>query len=170
MVTETTYQDIKEILSDPDQPRVKIPYYIIDSEEGNVTVLSAGRNGEEYNKTFGLIHTYPGVINLTCLYGQGLLLIQRFNEEGDGAREVKLYSLRPGKNIEIPSGYAHVIINTGKQYLITLDNLLKNNRFINRGPLIGNHGLAYYVIEKKGEISLEKNPNYKYPPEIFMEG
>lgn len=154
---------------DTEQPRVKEPYFLIQSEEdGNITVVASGKNGIEYNKTFGLVNKFPGVINLHCLFGQGLLVLQRNDFEGT-LKEIKVFSLRPGSSVEIPANSSYCLVNTGRHFLVTLDNMLNNPKYHTTEPILVTKGLAYYVIEKKGEIAFEKNPNYKFHPQLVME-
>lgn len=166
MITARTRVELKEVLMDSKAPGVKEPYFVIRGEEGqNVTILSPGLNGIEFNKTYGHFHNYAGVEIYHIVYGQGILIMQRNDEEGE-AKEVKVVSLRGGMNVEIPAGYGHALINVGKTYLVTIDNAPADPKAHNFEPVKQKQGLAYYVIDKKGEIGFEPNRNYKLHPQI----
>ncbi len=167
MIKQITGQDLKSVLMDPKGGVLKAPYSIIPSPETeeNVTIILSGKNGSEYNKTIGFIQKYPAALKYRCLYGQGVVIIQRNDEEGS-AKEIRVSSIRPGMDIEVPSGYAHSISNIGKSFLVVVDNAPKEDKYKFEDPILSHKGLAYYVIDKKGEVAFEKNPNYLYHPQI----
>lgn len=168
MVSVTKIDQLRNVLMEPKSKKViKEPYFTIRSNlnKETLTVLDAGTNGFEFNKTIGFFHLFPGVLIYRCLYGQGILIIQK-SDESEEAKEVKVVGLRPGTEIEVPSGYGHTIINTGKNFLVMADNTPENGKFIDVEPLKKKHGLAYYVVDKKGDISFERNPNYNFHPQI----
>lgn len=166
MITVRTRQELRDVLMDPKAPGVKEPYSVIHGEAGqNITILTSGKNGEEFNKTYGHFHNYQGVETYNVVYGQGVLILQRNDENGE-AKEFKVMSLRGGTTVEIPSGYGHTLVNIGKTYLVVVDNAPVGDRFHNFEPLKQKRGFAYYVIDKKGEIGFEANPNYHTHPQI----
>lgn len=133
--------------------------------EENLTFILAGKNGLEFNKTMGFAYRFPGVLIYKCIYGQGILAIQKNDELGE-AKEFRVVGLRPGVEVEIPSGYCHTLINTGKGFLVTIDNGAKEDKYRDSDGIQDKHGLSYYVIDKKGEIGFEKNLNYTFHPQI----
>lgn len=141
---------------------------IENSTDGNLTVVSSGKNGAEYNKTYGLTHTYPGVVTLHCLFGHGVIMTQRYGPEGD-VKEVKVHPLRPGATIEIPSSTSYCLVNTGRSLLVTIDNFQNNAKHISTDFLTEHKGMAYYVVERKGEVAFDRNPNYRFHPQLVME-
>lgn len=164
-----SYQELKPVLLETEDPKVKEPYITVDSPtDGNLTIISSGRNGSEYNKTFGSVHTYPGVVSVHCLYGHGILMTQRFSPEGD-VKEVQVHQLRPGKAIEVPSQTAYCIYNTGRHFLVAFDNFATKQRHSDETLIRQYKGLCYYVVERKGEIAFDKNPNYSFHPQLVME-
>ncbi len=169
MIETRTRQDLKDVLMDPKAPGVKDPYFVIRGEAGqNITVLTPGLNGNEFNKTYGHFHNYQGVEIYHVVYGQGVLLMQRNDEMGE-AKEVKVVSLRPGMTVEIPSGYGHALINVGKTYLVVIDNSPTGKNVHNFEPVKEKQGFAYYVVDKRGEVGFEPNPNYRMHPQITTE-
>lgn len=166
MITATTHKDLEPVLMEPKAPGIKEPYLIIKSEnEENITVLSSGKNGVEYNKTLGYFHTYPGVEVYHCVYGQGIMIMQRNDANGD-VKEVKVAGIRPGSVIEVPSGWGHALINTGKNLLVVVDNAPHNAKTMESDSVKEKQGFAYYIIDKKGNIAFEENPSYPYHPQI----
>lgn len=169
MIDQKTYTELKPVLMDPTEPKVKDPYLVIpNSSDGNLTVVSSGKNGSEYNKTYGLTHTYPGVVTLHCLFGHGVIMTQRYGPEGD-VKEVKVHALRPGTTVEIPSSTSYSLTNTGRGLLVTIDNFQNNAKHISTEFITEHKGLAYYVVERKGEVAFDKNPNYRFHPQLVME-
>ena len=180
MITATDLRQIQGVLMNPDLSEIKanltkqltfpqsnLAYFTFVSQDTdeNVTFLMPGKNGVEFNKTYGFFHIFPGVLIYRCIYGHGVVLIQKNDSEGE-AKEIRVVAVRPGVEIEIPSGYGHSIINTGRTFLVLVDNGPKDERYRDADPLKTKHGLVYYVIDKKGEVSFEKNLNYSYHPQI----
>ena len=108
-----------------------------------------------------------GVNVYQCLYGQGILLMQRNDEAGE-AKEFKVATLSQSKQVEVPAGLVICIINVGRNFLVVHGPLIENEELESK-TIIERHGLAYYVVEKKGEIAFEQNPNYSVHPQISTE-
>ena len=168
MIISKTYQDLKPVLMDSGAPKVRQPYYVIDADQQSIFVLSYGQNGSEYNKTEGFLSTYNGVHTFQCLYGQGAILMQRNDEVGE-AKEFKVSTLNPGRQVLVPAGWAMCLVNVGKNLLVVLGNIDINSKNITVKPILEKKGLAYFVVEKKGEIALEQNPSYRVHPQITTE-
>lgn len=168
MIINKTSKDLKSVLMKGVKAQLKHPYSIINDLEQAIFVVFAGMNGEEFNKTEGFVSNYPNMQIFQCLFGQGVLLMQR-NDQTQEAKEFKVVSLREGRQVGIPAGWAMCLVNVGKTFLVVLGNLDVNSKFIDPKPILQKHGLAYYVVEKKGEISFEENPNYLNHPQITTE-
>lgn len=168
MVITKTYQELKPVLMEPGKERVKEPYYIIDANQQSIFIVSPGQNGAEYNKTEGFLSNFTGVHTFVCLYGQGILLMQR-NEQNGEAKEFKLVTLNAGRHVLVPAGWAMCMVNTGKNLLVVLGNVDINSKDLDSKPIFDKGGLAYFVVEKKGEIGFEQNPNYSLHPQITTE-
>lgn len=168
MVVTKTYQDLKPVLMEPGPNKVKEPYYVIDADEQSIFVVSTGQNGVEYNKTEGFLSTFTGVHTFQCLYGQGVILMQRNDEMGE-AKEFKVLTLNPGRQVLVPAGWAMCLVNIGKNLLVVLGNIDINSKYIQTKPILEKGGLCYFVVEKKGEVALEQNPKYRVHPQIIME-
>lgn len=168
MIEARTRQELKEVLMDPKAPGVKDPYFVIRGEAGqNITILTPGLNGQEFNKTYGHFHKYQEVEIYHVVYGQGVLILQRNDENGE-AKEVRVVSLRSGTTTEVPAGYGHALINIGKTYLVVIDNAPASPKAHDFAPVKEKHGFAYYVVDKKGEVGFESNPHYKLHPQISV--
>lgn len=168
MVITKTLKDLKPVLMDSKAKGVKEPFYIIEGEEQVVFIVSPGVNGDEFNKTLGHFYRYQGVQVYSVSFGQGVLLMQRNDELGE-AKEFKFVNLHPGRQVAVPTGWATCLVNTGKNFLMVIRNSVLSKKFMDEESIIKKHGFAYYVIDKKGDISLEKNPNYRVHPQITTE-
>lgn len=168
MITPTQLNSLKGVAMDPSKS-TKEAYYTINSAETGetLTVISSGKNGVEYNKTHGYFNKYQGPVVYRCLYGHGIILIQRNDAEGN-AKEVRIAGIRPGAEVEVPAGCGHTVINTGKSFLMVADNSPTGDKYKDFETIKDEQGLAYYVIEKKGEIYFEKNKNYSYHPQLAI--
>lgn len=147
---------------------IKTPYYLITDQSQVIFAISPGRNGIEFNKTSGYLNNFPGIQTYQCLYGSGILLMQRIDERGE-AKEFKMVRLTPHKQVNAPVGWIICLINTGNNFLIVLRNSILNENYKIPKSIVEKRGLVYYVIEKKGEIAFEPNPNYHMHPQITAE-
>ena len=167
MVITKLAQDLKPVLVKGSKAGVKEPYYLIENQEQVIFVLSSGRNGNEFNKTVGYFSNYPGMQIYQCLYGSGILLMQR-NDSG-GAKEFKVVTLNSGRQALVPVGWGMCLVNTGNNFLIVLRTSSLDEKYQDAKPILEKQGLVYYVVEKNGEISFEENPNYSFHPQITTE-
>lgn len=168
MIIGKSRKEIKDVLMEPQRSGVKEPYYLIQEGDQVIFVVSSGLNGSEFNKTEGFISSFLGIHIFQCLYGQGLMLLQRNDVAGE-AKEFKVVTLSSGKQVELPSGWAMCLVNLGKNLLIVLGNLDMQSKELESRSIREKQGLAFYVIEKKGEIAFEQNPNYNLHPQITAE-
>src|SRR3989344_1196164 len=166
MIEPHSRQLLKEVMMDPKSEGVREPYFVIRGDEGqNITILSPGKNGNEFNKTYGHFHNYQGVEIYRVVYGQGILVMQRNDEIGE-AKEVSVSNLRSGMTVEVPAGYGHALVNIGKTYLVVIDDAPNTPRANNFELVKEKHGFAYYIVDKKGEVGFEPNSNYHLHPQI----
>lgn len=168
MITTVSYKDLKPVLMDPRARGVKQPYYLIKGNDQVIFVLLPGKNGSEYNKTIGYFSNYPGVNIYQCLYGQGVLLMQRSDEQGE-AKEFKVVSLNSGRQVEVPAGWAMCLVNIGRSFLVVVYWPKIDEKDLDSKPIIEKQGLVYWVVDKKGEVAFEANPNYPIHPQISTE-
>lgn len=160
MIITKTSKDLRPHLMDPKAGVIKNPYYLITEDEQTIYVVSPGLNSMEFNKTAGTISTYEGLTLYQCLYGQGILALQRNDDQGE-AKEFKVVTLNAGRQVGVPAGWASCLVNVGKGFLVVLKSGGHGE--------VEKQGLAYFIVEKKGEIGFEQNPKYKVHPQIATE-
>lgn len=174
---------MQPVLKNPAEPGPSIHYYMIrgGKDQQNVTVWEPGTVGDEYIKTFG--HYHIGDLDETywVVHGEGVLLMQTLRDQNDPTA-VDLFRAIPvkaGDEIYIPSGHGHLVANTGRTFLVTIDNSPVN--FSDRDPVsLPGHadysmvekmrGFAYYVVERDGRPALVKNSAYKSIAEEELNG
>lgn len=173
-----THEKMQEVLMDPAGPGPAFHYYMIRGgvEQKNITIWEPGTVSGEYIKTYG--HYHVGQLSETywLLYGQGIVLLEKLALDSNGqmiadeVEEFKAIPVSQGDTIAIPSGYGHLVANTGTTYLVTADNSPVDFTEKDPASLPGHadyhlvqqtHGFAYYVVEHEGKPALKKNPNYK---------
>ena len=173
-----SHEKMQEVLMDPNAKGPSIHYYMIRGgvNQKNITVWEPGTVGEEYIKTYG--HYHVGDLDETywILFGEGVALLQKRavdekgNELADVIEEFKAIKVKPGDELYMPSGYGHLVANTGKTYLVTADTSPVDFEEKDPASLPGHadyqpvqqmKGFAYYVVEKNGQPVLKKNPLYK---------
>ncbi len=168
MVITKTNKDLKPVLMTQSEGKIKEPYYLIIDNDQVIFVISAGHNGIEFNKTVGYFSNFPGMQLFKCLYGKGILIMQRNDENGE-AKEFKVVSLNPGRQIVVPAGCGMCLVNISTNLLVVIRNNKLDKKYKNSKPILEKGGFAYYIVEKKGEISFEPNPKYLIHPQITPE-
>ena len=161
----------------PDAPGPSIHYYMIrgGSDMRNVTVWAPGTVGGEFIKTYG--HYHVGQLDETygIILGEGVALLQKMvavdgKPQPDRLEFFKAIKVKAGDSLYMPPGHGHLVVNTGKTYLVTADNSPVD--FGDKDPIsMPGHadyeivkkmrGFAYYVVEHEGKPALIKNPLYK---------
>jgi len=172
------HEKMKEVLMEPNAVGPAVHYYMIrgGSEQKNITVWEPGTVAGEYIKTYGHYHLGELAENYQVLYGEGVALLQKLavDENGeviaDAVAEFKAVKVGPGDKIYMPSGYGHLLVNTGATYFVTADDSPVD--FTDKDPssfpghadyelVKKTRGFAYYVIEHGGQPALKRNPLYK---------
>ena len=166
-----------------DVPAPEVHYYMIrgGSEKKNITVWESGTVGGEYIKTYGHYHIIDFSETYWILEGEGILLLQTRKKDENGnyidneIETFKAIKIKKGDEIKIPSLCGHLVVNTGKTWLVTSDDSPVN---LNDSASMPEHadyeavkkmkGFAYYVVEKDGEPTLVRNENYSVVPEAFI--
>lgn len=169
----------------PDAPGPEFHYYMIrgGTDKRNITVWETGTVGGEYIKTYG--HYHVGRLDETywIVSGEGIALLQtrKMDSQGtpinDEIESFKAVSVKAGDSIFMPAGTGHLVVNTGKTWLVTVDDSPVN--FEEKDPVsLPGHadyeavkkmrGFAYYVVEENGKPKLVKNPLYKSVPDILI--
>lgn len=175
-----SHEKMKEVLMDPNGVGPAVHYYMIRGgvDQKNITVWEPGTISGEYIKTYG--HYHIGDLDETywIVFGEGIALLQKLAVDKKGQMiadivdEFKVVAVKPGGEIYMPSGYGHLLVNTGKTYFVTADNSpVSFDEKKDEASMPGHadyelvkkmHGFAYYVIEgKDGRPALVRNKLYK---------
>jgi oxalate decarboxylase/phosphoglucose isomerase-like protein (cupin superfamily) len=167
-----THEEMKKVLMDPEATGPAVHYYMIrgGKDQRNVTVWEPGTVGVEYIKTFGHYHVGDLEETYWVVEGEGVLLQQKLSgEDPSKVAEFKAQIVKAGDNIHIPSGYGHLVANTGSTFLVSVDDSPVDFTEADPVSLPGHadyakveqmHGFAYYIVEKDGRPALVKNPHY----------
>jgi glucose-6-phosphate isomerase len=179
---ERTQEKMKEVLMNPDADGPVIHYYMIrgGKEKLNITVMETGNVGGEYIKTYGHYHVFDFKETYKIIHGQGLVLLQVREKNAKGNYiddEISLFKaieVGAGDTVEIPSFAGHLLVNTGKTWLVTSDDSIFNPaadsssmpQHADYEAVKKMRGFAYYVVSKDGKTAFIKNEKYKSVPEI----
>lgn len=183
---ERKSEKMQEVLMNPDVSGPEVHYYMIrgGKDKTNITVWEAGTIDGEYIKTYGHYHVGDISETYTILQGTGILLLQKrkISEDGkpldDEITEFKALSVKAGDKIFINPEIGHLMVNTGKTWLVTSDDspVYMDDKdpvgmpgHADYEPVKRMSGFAYFVIEKDGVPTLVKNPKYKSTPEAEIE-
>lgn len=177
-----SHQEMKDVLLYPEADGPEIHYYMIrgGKDKTNITVWETGTVGGEYIKTYG--HYHVGKLDETywIIQGEGIVLLQtRKTDPSDNPIDEEIESfiaikVKKGDSVFIPSGTGHLVVNTGKTWLVTSDDSPVNFEEVDPVALPGHadykavkkmRGFAYYLVEEGGKPTLVKNHNYKTAPE-----
>lgn len=176
------HEKMKEVLMYPDAEGPEVHYYMIRGgvDKTNITVWETGTVGGEYIKTYG--HYHVGQLDETydILQGEGIVLLQTRKKDASGNPiddEIEAFYAIPvkrGDRVFMPAGTGHLVVNTGKTWLVTSDDSPVNFAEVDPVSLPGHadykpvqklQGFAYYAVEENGKPVLVKNPKYKIVPE-----
>lgn len=170
-------EKMKEVLMSPEASGPEVHYYMIrgGNQKTNITVWETGTVGGEYIKTYG--HYHVGKLDETywIISGEGIMLLQTRKDGLDNEiEEFVAIKVKEGDSVFIPSGTGHLVVNTGKTWLVTRDDSPVNFEEKDPVSLPGHadykavqkmHGFAYYAVDDNGTPKLIKNGNYKVVPE-----
>lgn len=168
-----THEAMRDVLMHPDAPGPTIHYYMIRGGKAkrNITVWETGTVGGEYIKTYG--HYHIGNLDETywVVEGEGIVLQQKLADPSDPSvvEEFRAIPVKAGDSVHMPPGYGHLVVNTGKEWLVTTDDSPVEGPddsasmpgHADYEPVKAMRGFAYYVVEKNGAPALVKNPAYK---------
>ena len=179
---ERTNEKMKEVMMNPSANGPAIHYYMIrgGKEKLNITVMETGTIGGEYIKTYGHYHVFDFKETYKIIHGQGLVLLQIRKKDANGNfidDEISLFKVievGPGSVVEIPSFAGHLLVNTGKTWLVTSDDSVFDPagdsssmpKHADYEAVKKMHGFAYYVVLKNGKPTFVKNPKYSSVPEV----
>jgi glucose-6-phosphate isomerase, archaeal len=140
----------------------------------SLVLMPPGRVGREFVKTMGHYHPpipgsgleFPEVY--TQFYGRLLLLLQkRRTGQPQEIEDCVLVEMTPGCVVTLPPGYAHVLINASSEPAL-MAGLYGSQRSLkpDYAPIMENRGMAYYVLDNGGEVTIKPNPNYSAAPPL----
>ncbi|MEK7093517.1 MAG: glucose-6-phosphate isomerase family protein [Patescibacteria group bacterium] len=180
-----THEKMLDVLMKPDAQGPAIHYYMVrgGKNKRNITVLETGTAGGlpaapgrpaqagEYIKTYG--HYHIGALDETYwfLAGEGVALLQKLTDQSDPSvvAEFKAIQVKAGDSVYMPAGYGHLMLNTGKTWLVMEDDSPVEGPD-DSASMPGHadyeavkqmRGFAYYVVEKDGKPALVPNKLYK---------
>ncbi|MBI5457969.1 hypothetical protein HY971_04585 [Candidatus Kaiserbacteria bacterium] len=171
-----THEKMTEVLMSPGAQGPAIHYYMVrgGSKKRNITVLETGTVGSEYIKTYG--HYHIGNLDETYWFsaGEGVVLQQKLVEENgvaqpDRVEKFRAVRVKQGESVYMPPGYGHLMVNTGKTWLVMEDDSpvegaedsASTPGHADYEMVKQMHGFAYYVVDKGGIPTLVSNPRYK---------
>ena len=180
---ERSHKEMSEVLLSPKSSGPKIHYFMIrgGKNKTNITILESGKIGKEYIKTYGHYHIGKLEETYTILQGNGFVIIQKRKKDKNSKpidtelKSFKAIKIKTGDKVYIPSGCGHLLVNTGKTWLVSSDDSPINFRDKDPVSMPGHadykpfkklHGAGYFVIEKNGKAVFQKNPNYFFLPKI----
>lgn len=160
----------------PDSAGPAVHYYMIrgGSKKRNITVWESGTVGGEYIKTYGHYHVGDLQETYWIVQGVGIALLQKMVVESgvpqvDKIEDFRAIRVQAGDSVHMPSGYGHLVVNTGAEWLVTADDSPVEGAG-DSASMPGHadyeavkkmRGFAYYVVEKSGAPMLVPNPLYK---------
>ena len=137
----------------------------------DLTVIPPAMIGKEYVKTLGHYHSkipnseiaYPEIYEV--LHGEALFLIQKLNTDGT-VNTVLAIEAKTGDKVIYPPNYGHIIINTGKDVLVTA-NFVSDRYQADYRSVSEKQGMAYYVVKGKNtKFEFIPNPAYGDVPQV----
>ncbi|MDP1710403.1 MAG: glucose-6-phosphate isomerase family protein [candidate division WWE3 bacterium] len=192
-ISRRTIGEMKEVAYRPQEvslPDEELAYIMIRNPGRNLTIfpfyrlgggparnasparkdsVSGGRSeaGGEYPKTYGHFHVPDCAETYQVLKGTAGFLLQQV--EGEQILQIKFKVVEEGQTFTVPSGWGHVAVNLGSDYLITLDDY-DPARFENDYSLVKKmRGFGYYLVEKEGTWQAVPNPSYTQLPALTAE-
>jgi glucose-6-phosphate isomerase len=173
-----TNEKMRDVLMDPNGIGPAVHYYMIRGgfEQKNTTVWEPGTISGEYIKTYGHYHIGKLSEKYFVAFGEGVALLQKLAEDENGqliadeVEEFKAVVVKTGDEVFMPEKFGHLVANTGKTYLVTIDDSPVDFEDKDPSSFPGHadyelvkkmRGFAYYVVEQNGKPALKRNPLYK---------
>jgi oxalate decarboxylase/phosphoglucose isomerase-like protein (cupin superfamily) len=172
--SERKHESLREVLFDKVSIGPSSSYWVF-SEIGdklweNLTVLSPGRYGIEFNKTYGHYHSSSNETEIyKLLSGQGIFLLQKKFLSGtewikNKVSEVIFIQAEAGDEIKVPHDFAHSWTNIGTTPLVLLDNWKWGHTEEDYSPIKTLGGMSYYFTAQKNDLKFMVNKMYAYVP------
>lgn len=178
LVSSRSLAEMKSVFLDssssgPD-PVYKVYDVSSDNSWVNQTVVTHGKYGTEFPKTFGHYHGTPVPEIYTEVQGEGILLLQKkYFENGvwvpEKVSEVIFIKAKHGDKITITPEYGHSWSNIGDTDLVLYDDWHSGHQPSDYEMIQKLHGMAYYLTDNNGEPKPVANSNYQnLPVPIWM--
>lgn len=182
LASSRSLEELRPVLKDPNSSGPDPVYWVFSEVDAankwlNMTVISTGRLGNEFPKTFGHYHGDPIPEIYQRVGGQGILVLQKKHfEHGiwvpEKVEEVLLVKTLEGDEITVTAEYGHSWSNSGDVPLIFFDNWKSRHSPSEYEMIKELAGLAYYLVDDNGPASpagrqpkAVPNPNYVGLPE-----
>jgi len=153
------YQDQEAVNDKLSEDPVIYKFHTADipEEEGHLrhvmSIIYPGKIGNEFYMTKGHYHEEEDTAEVYfTINGKGKLLMQSPDQD------IKILEMKKGSVGYIPPYWAHRCINTGDEPLVFF-GVYPGEAGHNYG-IIEKKGMKKVVLEKEGEVIVEKNPNY----------
>jgi oxalate decarboxylase/phosphoglucose isomerase-like protein (cupin superfamily) len=170
---------LTEVLQDPAASGPETAYWVFENiSQGkwkNLTILTAGRYGKEFPKTYGHYHTSDQKYESSKLIsGEGIFALQKKFYDATGTwvpnkvEHVYLVQASAGdETVYIPQEYAHSWTNVGTLPLLTYDDWVETGQPTHTyNEIQGLQGMAYYMLtDSTGQPVIAPNPKYTELPE-----
>lgn len=135
----------------------------------DITIIPPAMLGEEFNKTVGHYHAnlpgteiaHPELYEI--LHGIALILWQKMDAEFKTVITFAAFTAKTGDKIIYPPNYGHVLVNIGKEPLVTANWLSTDYKPLYE-PVANKRGMAYYVVADGEGYKLAPNPAYGTVP------
>lgn len=136
----------------------------------NLTIITPGRYGAEFPKTYGHYHSKAVPEVYHRVYGEGLLMLQKKHFDGkmwvpERVDEVLIINTQHGDELTITPEYGHSWSNVGKLPLLLYDNWSVGHEPSDYAMIEKLQGLAYYLIDDGGKVKAVANKKYQDLPE-----
>lgn len=168
LLSSRSLASLRPTLQNPDSTGPDPVYQVFakdDPKWANQTVVTSGRIGQEFPKTFGHYHGTAVEETYRVVSGQGVFLLQSKKIiAGDWAKnqveKVYLVKASPGDEITITPEWGHSWSNIGDQDLVTVDNWRAGHSPTDYQVMELEHGMAYYLIDQDGTPTPLANSHY----------
>lgn len=135
----------------------------------DITVIPAKKFGEEFPKTMGHYHNFPGGSAYTypevyeVLDGNALYFFQKL-EDGK-ITKIFVIKAKKGDKALVPPNYGHITMNIGTGEL-RMANWIAEEAKSSYKEILAKKGGVYYALKSGNKIKWVKNENYDSAPEI----
>jgi len=170
---QKTLEQLKPVLISSKSKGPDPVYFVFqeleDKKWANITIIQNGKLGTEYPKTYGHYHGTDVNETYKVLAGEGVMQLNKKHMDGenwDSSKVDAVYLVRAkeGDEITITPEYGHSWSNVGDLPFITFDNWTSGHTPTDYEDVEKHHGLAYYLVEEKGQPKAIPNPNYQHCP------